>query len=43
MEPQLLQPHMIVLPDVEEVFAPMRDDMFVDPTHSRYVQPLVSA
>lgn len=31
----LQQPHMLVVSDIEEVFVPLRDDLFVDPTQSR--------
>ncbi|EJD51294.1 sec24-related protein [Auricularia subglabra TFB-10046 SS5] len=35
VSPQLAQPHMLVLPDVDEVFTPLRDDLFADPGQSR--------
>lgn len=35
VSPQLGQPHMLVLPDVDEVFTPLRDDLFVDAAQSR--------
>ena len=29
------QPHLMVMPDVEDAFVPMQDDFFVDPMESR--------